>query len=45
VKKVLSNSVYYNAMLGGKPVSLKARLGPQIGPRDAQAPASDKELP
>jgi soluble lytic murein transglycosylase len=45
VKKVLSNSVYYNAMLGGKPISLKARLGPQIGPRDAQAPASDKELP
>ena len=45
VKKVLSNAVYYNAMLGGKPGSLKARLGPQIGPRDALAPAADKELP
>ena len=45
VKKVLSNAVYYNAMLGGKPGSLKARLGPPIGPRDALAPAPDKELP
>jgi len=45
VKKVLSNNVYYNALLGGKPTSLKARLGPQIGPRDVQAPASDRELP
>jgi soluble lytic murein transglycosylase len=45
VKKVLSNSVYYGAMLGSKPVSLKARLGPPIGPRDAKAPAEDKNLP
>ena len=45
VKKVLSNAVYYNAMLVGKPGSLKARLGPQIGPRDARAPAPDKDLP
>ena len=45
VKKVLSNAVYYNALLGGKSVSLKAQLGPQIGPRDARAPAPDKELP
>jgi soluble lytic murein transglycosylase len=45
VKKVLSNSVYYSALLGSKPTSLKARLGPQIGPRDSHAPASDKELP
>jgi soluble lytic murein transglycosylase len=45
VKKVLSNTVYYSALLGSKPVSLKARLGPQIGPRDARAPASDRELP
>ncbi len=45
VKKVLSNSVYYSALLGTRPTSLKARLGPQIGPRDARAPASDKELP
>jgi soluble lytic murein transglycosylase len=45
VKKVLSNTVYYSALLGSKPVSLKARLGPQIGPRDAGAPASDEKLP
>jgi soluble lytic murein transglycosylase len=45
VKKVLSNTVYYSALLGSKPVSLKARLGPQIGPRDAGAPASDDKLP
>ncbi len=45
VKKVLSNTVYYSALLGAKPVSLKARLGPQIGPRDARAPSVDKELP
>jgi soluble lytic murein transglycosylase len=45
VKKVLSNSVYYSAILGGKPVSLKTRLGPKIGPRDARAPAPDKNLP
>ena len=45
VKKVLSNAVYYSALLGDKPVSLKARLGPQIGPRDGLAPASDRDLP
>jgi soluble lytic murein transglycosylase len=45
VKKVLSNSVYYSALLGTKPASLKGRLGPQIGPRDTRAPASDKDLP
>ena len=45
VKKVLSNTVYYSALLGSKPVSLKARLGPQIGPRDTRAPASDDKLP
>jgi soluble lytic murein transglycosylase len=45
VKKVLSNAVYYNALLGGKPVSLKARLGPPIGPRDTRAPPSDDKLP
>jgi soluble lytic murein transglycosylase len=45
VKKVLSNSAYYSAMLSGKPVSLKVRLGPQIGPREDKAPAEDKNLP
>lgn len=32
VKKVMSNSVYYAALFGGKPPSLKARLG-MIAPR------------
>ena len=41
VKKVLSNSVYYAALLGSARPSLKARLGPPIGPRDATAPATD----
>jgi soluble lytic murein transglycosylase len=45
VKKVLSNAVYYSALMGSKPVSLKARLGPPIGPRDATAPTSDRDLP
>ncbi|MGL6109128.1 MAG: transglycosylase SLT domain-containing protein, partial [Rubrivivax sp.] len=45
VKKVLSNSVYYSAMLDGKPSSLKARLGPHIGPRDTLAPVTDRDLP
>jgi soluble lytic murein transglycosylase len=45
VKKVLSNSVYYGAVLGTPGPSLKARLGPPIGPRDAGAPATDRELP
>jgi soluble lytic murein transglycosylase len=50
VKKVLSNSTYYAALLGagqdaGQPLSLKARLGRMIGPRDSSAPATDKELP
>jgi peptidoglycan lytic transglycosylase len=45
VKKVLSNSVYYAALLGTTAPTLKARLGPPIGPRAATAPASDRELP
>ena len=45
VKKVLSNSVYYAALLGGDAATLKARLGRPIGPRDAAAPASDGQLP
>jgi soluble lytic murein transglycosylase len=45
VKKVLSNSVYYAALLGTPGPTLKARLGPPIGPRDATAPATDRELP
>ena len=45
VKKVLSNAVVYNAVLGQPPVGLQARLGKPIGPRDPGAPAPDKELP
>jgi soluble lytic murein transglycosylase len=45
VKKVLSNAVYYNALIDGKPESLKARLGPKIGPRDTSSSATDKDIP
>jgi soluble lytic murein transglycosylase len=45
VKKVLSNSAYYAALLNGQTPSLKARLGPPIGPRDGNAPPPAKDLP
>ena len=45
VKKVLSNAVYYAAMLTGQVPTLKSRLGGPIGPRDAAAPLSDREIP
>ncbi|MFZ2986660.1 transglycosylase SLT domain-containing protein, partial [Ideonella sp.] len=45
VKKVLSNATYYAGLLSGKPASLKARLGDSIGPRGAQAPAANPDLP
>ncbi len=45
VKKVLSNAVVYNAILGQPLVGLTTRLGKPIGPRDPQAPAPDKDLP
>ena len=44
VKKVASNATNYAAILTGKPQSLKARLG-QVGPRLANAPAENTELP
>jgi soluble lytic murein transglycosylase len=44
VKKVLSNTTNYAAILTGQPQSLKARLG-SIGPRDASTPDPSKELP
>ena len=44
VKKVLSNTTNYAAMLTGQPQSLKARLG-TVGPRDASAPPSDEKMP
>jgi soluble lytic murein transglycosylase len=45
VKKVLSNSAYYAARLSERPASLVDRLGPAIGPRLADAPAFDSDLP
>lgn len=44
VKKVLSNTTNYAAILSGQPQSLKARLG-TVGPRDAAQPDPDKTLP
>ena len=45
VKKVLSNATIYAALLSGEPPALRARLGRAIGPRDASAPAVEKDLP
>ncbi len=44
VKKVLSNTTNYAAIITGQPQSLKARLG-SVGPRGANAPAENTELP
>ncbi len=44
VKKVLSNTTNYAALITGQPQSLKARLG-TIGPRSANAPAENLDLP
>jgi soluble lytic murein transglycosylase len=45
VKKVLSNSAFYAARLSERPISIQERLGEPIGPRLANAPAVDGELP
>ena len=44
VKKVLSNTTSYAALITGQPQSLKARLG-WVGPRDASAALPNAELP
>jgi soluble lytic murein transglycosylase len=44
VKKVLSNSTNYAALITGQPQSLKARLG-SVGPRDANLPLPTEDLP
>lgn len=44
VKKVLSNTTMYAALLTGQPQSLKARLG-TIGPRDATQAPPNTDLP
>lgn len=43
VKRVLANSVNYNALMSGQPQSLRARLG-TVGPRISAAPINN-ELP
>ena len=44
VKKVLSNTTSYAAILTGQPQSLKARLG-SIGPRLGNVDVENKDLP
>jgi soluble lytic murein transglycosylase len=44
VKKVLSNTTTYAAILSGQPQSLKARLG-MVGPRELNRPEPNRELP
>ena len=44
VKKVLSNTTLYAAMISGQPQSIKARLG-NVGPLEATAPEAVLDLP
>lgn len=44
VKKVLSNTTNYAALITGQPQSLRSRLG-TVGPRDASTPDPSKDLP
>ncbi|MBT9505887.1 lytic transglycosylase domain-containing protein [Rhodoferax sp.] len=44
VKKVLSNTTNYAALISGQPQSLKSRLG-MVGPREVNAPESNNDLP
>ena len=44
VKKVLSNTTLYAAMISGQPQSIKARLG-SVGPLDATMPETGLDLP
>jgi soluble lytic murein transglycosylase len=44
VKKVLSNTTNYAAILTGQPQSLKARLG-LVGPRTSPVAEASKDLP
>jgi len=45
VKKVMSNATIYAALLNGEAPVLRTRLGRMIGPRDANAPEPEKDLP
>jgi soluble lytic murein transglycosylase len=44
VKKVLSNTTLYAALISGQPQSIKARLG-TVGPADATLPEQGMDLP
>ena len=44
VKKVLSNTTAYAAILTGQPQSLKARLG-KVGPREVSQPEPNRDIP
>ena len=44
VKKVLSNTTLYAAMISGQPQSIKARLG-NVGPLDASMSETGLDLP
>lgn len=44
VKKVLSNTTLYAAMISGQPQSIKSRLG-SVGPLDATVPETGLDLP
>lgn len=44
VKKVLSNTTFYAALITGQPQSVKARLG-TVGPRQTDLPEPNKDLP
>lgn len=44
VKKVLSNTTNYAALITGQPQSLKARLG-QVGPKGGTSAAADEDMP
>jgi hypothetical protein len=45
VKKVLYNGALYGHVLQGKPLALKSRLGPAIGPKVGGAAPDNAELP
>ena len=46
VKKVLSNSAYYAALMGNRAMApIKTRLQGAIGPRASEAAAENRELP
>jgi soluble lytic murein transglycosylase len=44
VKKVLSNTTNYAALITGQPQSLKSRLG-LVGPREISAAVANGDLP